>query len=55
MAFINWLHVFGVAPLLTYIVIENSQGRVLKDEMLTFLTILIFVLILFHFYRGMKG
>lgn len=55
MALINWVHVFGVAPLLTYIVVKNSNKEVLSDDWLSFLTLLIVMMVIFHLYKGVYG
>ena len=52
MTAINWVHVVFVAPLLSYIVYENSNKRILNDGMLNFLTILIIVMFMFHLVKG---
>lgn len=52
MAVINWVHVGFVAPMLSYIVYENSNNRVLKEGFLTFLTIVIIVMFMFHLFKG---
>lgn len=49
---INWIHVFGVAPLLGYIAYENSKNRVISEDLITVLIILIVLMVMFHAYRG---
>ena len=53
MAVINWVHVFGIAPMLGYIVYRNLiEKKVLPEEFSLFLAFVVIVMFLFHFYRG---
>ena len=53
MAVINWVHVFGIAPMLGYIVYRNLiEKKVLPEEFSIVLAIVVIVMFLFHFYRG---
>lgn len=54
MAGINWVHVGFVAPMLSYIVWENSHKRVLSENMLTIWSIIIVVMVIFHLIRGIS-
>lgn len=53
MAAINWVHVLGIAPMLGYIVYRNLiEKKVLPEEFSIVLAIVVIVMFLFHFYRG---
>lgn len=49
MAVINYIHAFGIAPMLGYIVYRNAyEKKLLPNEFLIFLAILVAVMFLFH-------
>jgi uncharacterized membrane protein len=53
MAAINWVHVFGIAPMLGYIVYRNLiEKKVLPEEFSIVLAIIVVVMFFFHLYRG---
>ena len=53
MAAINWVHVFGIAPMLGYIVYRNLiEKKVLPEAFSIVLAFIVVVMFLFHLYRG---